>query len=575
MTARTSIASYLALAALAAFAASVPQTSADKYYFTVPLHPGGIQGTVMGDPPAYRAMRSEDISWLNEAAAERRALMTGTLPYPRINLVPEFGQWPMSATNGFRGWTTAVFYENGASKTNIVARYAYKTNDLSGSVMQIQKGPAVNTGIIPYANRGQAGGRDYIVLTGLGIQPEKLISDSKVKDVTRGWPSVTNVTTLTVTNWTGRYMENGQWRESVRANVSYITMPMTNGAVSVYTNSWTEILPHVETAHITNIVESSIEGLMFNGGVVEYYEPEKPRDLDGPFWTGGIIAWYDVLAKAKYNIYRGSSIIKTNETDDCYFRFWPKDDISDQDTVTNTIPRGTFGSKTVEGTRSVTRDVELVYEEKEDEETGIIYDELVDIKPADPDEDVYGTIDDSYCSSSTYNLYTGLPYGLVNTGGVNRIKSATLFAAFGVTWHQDWSLNGRVEGEYVWHSGYTNVHHYVMFRIGNVQEINGGVEVYHPASGTTNRYVAFGCTMNMKDLLESAARLSGYAFPSYGFGPTLKYPCPEAYIDKPSSDPYEWEYGSGHSMTHEEYTASMSGAYLVIEFQPWTSLPEW
>ncbi len=566
------------LAAIAMFGANVPQNSADKYYFTVPAHPAGIKGKVLGDPPAYHMMRSEDIAWINEAAAERRALITGALPGQKRYLVPEFGRWPLSATNGFRSWTTAVFYENDAMKTNIVVRYAYKTNDLSGSLLKIEKGDAVKTdrgGTIPSKRISFYQGLEYIMLTGLGISDptESLIANSKVYDVIEGGlPSVTNIETVTVTNWTGWYMEKGQWRESVRTNVSYITMQTANGGQSVYTNRWTEIMPRVETAQVTNIVEGSLLGMIYKNGAVEYYEPEKPRGLEGTFKTGGVKAWYDVLAKAKYNIYYGNSVLK-DETEEWTSRIWPKDPYG-QDTVTNTIQRGAWGHKSVEGARSVEKGVEIVYEEMEGE-GGETYDELVDITPKEPEEEVSGNMNDDYCSSSTYDITTPLLYGLVHTGGVSRIKGATLFAIVSVSWHQDWRVRGRGPNGEIWNDGYTNVNHTVAVRLGEVQEINGGVKYVYPGESTTNSYVAFRCNIGMKNLLESAATLSGHAFPSYGFGPSLKEQCPDAYIDKPSDDPYEWDGYAGYSSTHEIYNAGMTAAVLVIEFQPWTSLSGW
>ena len=121
-----------AIAVLALAGATVPQDSPDKYYFSVPKSPGRIKGVVIGDPPAYHAMRSEDLDWLNEAACERMALMTGAADGPKYVLVPEFGKWPLSETNGYEKWTTAVYVDendNALLVTNIIVRYSYKETE--------------------------------------------------------------------------------------------------------------------------------------------------------------------------------------------------------------------------------------------------------------------------------------------------------------------------------------------------------------------------------------------------------------------------------------------------------------
>ena len=566
---------YSALAALSAFAASVPQNSADKYYFTVPLHPGGIKGVVMGDPPDYRVMRSEDIDWLNEAAAERRALFTGTAPSQKVSLVPEFGRWPVTATNGFEGWASAVFSDNGDVQTNLVARYSYRTNDLSGSLRMIQKGPAVKTGrggLIPKKTIGEYGGRYHYVLTGLGIEnPTNLISDYSVTEASPNgsfvWPSETNITTMTVTNWTGSYKVNGRTYESVRTNISYLTMNMTNGTVSVHTNMWVEILPHVETVNLTNIVEHSKAGMIFKSGAVEDYEPGVPRDLEGPFSTDGIKAWYDVLRNAKFNHYSGSAVVNLNETNYWYTTEWSQD--GNEGTETNTIHNGQWGYKEVTVWKLLYNGISEVYEWVEDPESGEQYEKLVDLKPDPTDVTYGGEIENGFNSYGTYDISIPLSYDIVHTGDVSRVNQATLFAFVNVMWDQSWWVGGK----YIDEIGSTNIRYVVAIRQQGVQELPGGVD---DINGTaTNKLVAFRCTIDMGDLLEQAASLCGHQFPSYGFSQSPKFPCPDAWIYKPGSNTFYWETKSGSSGTTETFSASMESAILVIEFAPWTSLSGW
>jgi len=79
----------------------------------------------------------------------------------------------------------------------------------------------------------------------------------------------------------------------------------------------------------------------------------------------------------------------------------------------------------------------------------------------------------------------------------------------------------------------------------------------------------------MENLLEQAASLCGHPFPSYGFSPSPKFPCPPVYIDKWNPYPVDWSWSDGHSDTTETFGAFMESAILVIEFKPWTSLSGW
>jgi len=333
---------------------------------------------------------------------------------------------------------------------------------------------------------------------------------------------------------------------------------------------WVEILPHVETVHLTNIVEHSKVGMIFESGVVEGYEPDVPRDLEGPFGTDGIKAWYEVLRKAKFDYYSGSQVVNTNETDQWYSKGWSEE--GDEGTVTNSIYHGTWGGKTVTGSRSLYNGVNFVYEDGD----------LVDITPKQTEVELGGNIEDRFCSTETYDISIPLHYDLVHTGGVSRVSQATLFAFVGVSWDQNWRVMGADYNGYdISENGWSNRTYVVAVRQqGNVQELPGGVDVVKVTTSptiqvTTNRFVAFRCTINMENLLEQAASLCGHPFPSYGFSPSPKFPCPPVYIDKWNPYPVDWSWSDGHSDTTETFGAFMESAILVIEFKPWTSLSGW
>ena len=91
------------LAALAAAAASSPIAGTNDFTFTRVTYTN-ISGTVMGDAGDYRAMRYEDLAWLQEAVEERLAftgdLFDFTTNAPNRCTRWEFGRWDADATNG-------------------------------------------------------------------------------------------------------------------------------------------------------------------------------------------------------------------------------------------------------------------------------------------------------------------------------------------------------------------------------------------------------------------------------------------------------------------------------------------
>lgn len=231
-------------AALSAAAASVTPSSASDYIFTTPLFPDSIRGEVMGDPPAYFDPRGEDIDWLFEAFMERHALINGRMWDPLTHTKPSFGEWPLSDTNNFYRWSTAV---NASGTTNIVVGYNLVTNaprfsigsqdvkrayELFGEEFFWQNKLGYQTGEF-------SGYRNYY----LGDAP--LLVAPRVAHDYYDSPMFTNV--------------NPSIRTTLQTvtNVSYIVMPMTNGTSSVFTNSWTASVAHLVTNSVTNVVAAT------------------------------------------------------------------------------------------------------------------------------------------------------------------------------------------------------------------------------------------------------------------------------------------------------------------------------
>ena len=235
--------------ALFAPAATVTPAAATNYLFTTPNRPAHIRGVVMGTPPAYYSPRSEDFDWLNEALQERLSYQGGTSPNSTSNtaLVAEFGKWALSETNRFYRWTTAV---DAAGVTNVVVGFNLVTNSptsngspdatIGGGDWLIGESAATlwnPTGGFP----SDATSSTYLQRF---LDPDVgLLEGARVCNGSEVWTNVYELVTFT-NGWTNAF--------------STISMPMTNGTVSVYTNSWTHLVRLPSENVYTNVIESSV-----------------------------------------------------------------------------------------------------------------------------------------------------------------------------------------------------------------------------------------------------------------------------------------------------------------------------
>jgi len=269
-------------------AATVRQRSADDYYFSRPNLPSNIVGTVMGDPPAYHIPRSEDVAWLREAWAERVALAGGS-PFGNswtgvladvVVQVPEFGKWPMSETNRFAKWTTGTFVVGSNVVTNIVVGYSVVTN----------KGGGVDTPTIQGVNPWY--GLDaYLV--------------ANTNNMGTGFLSLSNdlyITSATVheEECTTNIFDQTVWFDSWTNGTNFVSMPMTNGTTSVFTNIWRVYSPTSAVVRMTNITlhtELGVPGI-FKDGTIHGLNRPLPPPLDGLLATAGITNHYASLRQA-------------------------------------------------------------------------------------------------------------------------------------------------------------------------------------------------------------------------------------------------------------------------------------
>ena len=222
------------------YAATAVPNAASDYIFTTPLRPAHIRGLVMGSPPAYYEPRSEDVDWLNEAIHERRCYLEGKDPKSNTNttLAAEFGKWDLSETNRFDRWSTAV---DAAGRTNIVVGFHIVTNSppsYGSPYAQIWE----STSLIGDAASGlwnPTGESDYLANY---LDPNvPLMSGARAYDNNKAW---TNIYTL------------ASFTNAVTNAASTISMAMTNGTVSVYTNKWTGFLRFPCEIVYTNVVHA-------------------------------------------------------------------------------------------------------------------------------------------------------------------------------------------------------------------------------------------------------------------------------------------------------------------------------
>lgn len=302
--------------ALALPAATVPQDSAGKYFFSTP-YSTNLVGTVIGDPPAYRTLRREDIAWIREAACERAALAQGTWwGFEQARLEPEFGRWPLSESNRFARFTAAREWRGGILETNIVVGWSLVTNAFGVGVLVARSA----------ADDSKPDGR-IDAFTGLsfgsgtGRYLEASSNDFRAVG-TSPWnlPSHTNIVTSVTTNWGSYWGDDGLVFNHTTV-VEHVTMAMTNGTVSVHTNTWTYSLPHVVTTVATNIEAGTFFDLLFASGAAPWLDASPPSAMR-PFPaysyvrdSYSLLRRMNMLAEATYNTNLFRSIVHRWEYD--------------------------------------------------------------------------------------------------------------------------------------------------------------------------------------------------------------------------------------------------------------------
>lgn len=281
-------------ATFACGAAAVTPATASDYLFSTPHRPAHIRGIVMGVPPAYFVPRSEDYDWIAEARNERLA-MIGPWPAVSTNVVlkPEFGKWNLAETNRFVRWVTAV---DESGSTNVVVGFNLVTNTPSsvlspGAFVGLNGVNAGDTAAILYNPTGTIDYRQKY------LDPDApLVEDAKIYDSGAVYTNIYSLAAYT-NGWTNA--------------TSTISMAMTNGTVSVYTNKWGASWEFPATFCYTNVFGSALLDACYAG------------DGSFPGYTNAPPALYSSESAAFSNDYAalrfavraatGTAIIPTNE----------------------------------------------------------------------------------------------------------------------------------------------------------------------------------------------------------------------------------------------------------------------
>ena len=264
------------LGVLVVLGADVPQASRADYHFSRPLSTNFAGVVIGGPPPAYRVLRREDVAWLREAACERAALAQGrwwTTNAPGRTDRPVFGHFPLSATNRFHRCTVAREWRGGHLETNVVLGWEWVTNAFrEGAGADLAK-PTRAGGVDVFAGLSFGSGAARYLAATNGL-------DGGARSVADAWPpDHTNVAETVVTNWGGASWEDGKLVFHVTQRVATVTMQMTNGTASVHTNVWTESLPWEARTVATNVTAGSALDLLFADGEARWDDAPAPAAM--------------------------------------------------------------------------------------------------------------------------------------------------------------------------------------------------------------------------------------------------------------------------------------------------------
>ena len=502
----------------------VPQKSAADYYFSRPNLPDNIHGVVMGDPPGYSIIRSEDVAWLYEAYCERYALLYGAFVglVKTATEVPESGRWPLSDASRFSRIVTATFPDgHGGLETNIVVGYHMVTNSGRGI------DSAEIKGVNPFPTI---------------VSPAGLATNSNVYVVSNAWDA-------NGADWNRTFVTNifseTQTVPAYSNCTSLVELRLTNGTVSVWTNTWTVFAPTSATVVVTNVssLGKNIESLIFKNREIKYYE----RGIRAP----GFFGYRDVDAITNNYAYlrdntRSSRRVGVKERhEDGYMIGWEADGDGERPIYSETTWDSGSGG------------ILLIREHNASNvgSTGKYY-----------FYKMWKTI--NFLGTMTliaeYSRAFGIPNG--PSGGVQGIKSAQLYAKFNLVYRYSASVGYSRHGDtpsvpdQVY--SHTNTDWVCVYRLGTPDN-------FYLDEGT-NLCFNFDMTENVMAKALAATGIKASIAKEY---PDLKYAVPDGARGEDSHG-YDWSI-DGYSNFSEFLSVEIEQLLLLIDIDPRTKLPGW
>lgn len=331
-----------------------------------------------------------------------------------------------------------------------------------------------------------------------------------------------------------------------------ITMPMTNGTTSAWTNSWAAFAPTGVTVRATNLVDRGhgLVSCIFTNRVIAGYGRPQPGALRGPYCSSALTNHYAFL--------RGLTRLARTPTPSpgagipkIWRYYWDSVDDWDQDhfhsdiTSTNENDTASMPYVDVSGYRMEKREYHYDY----DNGTWGI-------------GTTVGVGFDGYraVGSMTYRL-SAPRLAAIQDGATHCVARAQLFALVDADYGESaWASTNAFDGtEYRVESFSTNFSWTCVVPVGDM--------TVRVDSGTNLCFAA-----DFASVLESAwnATDAPHGLPAGDEFPPLVYPCPD-----PAYDPATWETGDAYTQSIRDYKAKVTDLLLLIDLAPRASLPGW
>lgn len=527
------MAAILAWPAVPGGAATVPQDSADKYYFSRPNMQSNIVGVVMGDPPAYSLPRSEDIAWLREAWCERAALAqenpawTGLVDV--VTLEPKFGRWTIEHTNDFARYVTAAEPTgDGGLSTNIVVGYETVTNKGSGldSAHIVAVDPSSGVAALVVNTNNYFGGF-------LSTNDHEYISSARSEEYD---PSTNEIFVVEISE---KRVMVPAWSNLTE----YVRMRMTNGTESVWTNSWAQFAPTQVVVIATNrrhVAKYATGEWIFTNKLARGYDLAPPGKIRGILDTAAITNQYAYLRGA-YRLAR--SAVTTNAMLDGKISYYE----SQQGQTPQVYPYGEYAFPYLQMSASAQQVAGYTN-----------YYDGSDLK--------WGRYDESFKANETVYTESGPQTYFLRAPVLAAIPDGTLRVSktrlFGLTYadYSAFSISETTPDDGNWKGWSTNMSWQGVMPLGEVTLLTDGESIYFQRSMPQSELGVIWQSTSAPESLPV----------SHTWTPGIQYPLPE-----PSHGEFPGSETNSSTRSYSRFEVGISALYMLIDFSPISSLPGW